>query len=106
MPSYYLYTCKNCGYERERYRNVKKCPRCNMELNRKVKAKLPLNPYVGKQVAYLQESDAYYRCQQDMLQFFDKFLQEHIELNKERRWDTTLMVALQINFRNRFMDKK
>ena len=33
MPAYYIYKC-TCGYERERYRNVKKCPRCKGDLKR------------------------------------------------------------------------
>ncbi|MDD4906309.1 MAG: hypothetical protein PHD39_09160 [Methylobacter tundripaludum] len=34
MPAYYLFKCPNCGYERERYRNMKKCPKCKGEFVR------------------------------------------------------------------------
>ncbi len=34
MPAYYIYRCAICGYERERYRNVKKCPKCKGDLKR------------------------------------------------------------------------
>jgi len=34
VPSHYRYECYNCGYEAERYRNVKKCPQCGEALER------------------------------------------------------------------------
>jgi len=41
----------------------------------------------------------------DMLKFFNDFLQEHIDLCKERHWETMQLIAIQINFRSRFMEK-
>ena len=34
MPVYYLFKCPVCGYEKERYRNMKKCPKCKNSLVR------------------------------------------------------------------------
>ena len=40
-----------------------------------------------------------------MLQFFVDFLDEHIELHKEKQWDTMQLEALKINFKLRFWSK-
>ncbi len=50
--------------------------------------------------------DGYNDCKRDMLQFFIEFLDEHIELHKEKMWDATLIQALKINFKSRFMENK
>lgn len=42
--------------------------------------------------------------QKEMLQFFVDFLDEHIELNKSRMWDASLLESLKINFKSRFME--
>ena len=34
MGAYYLYQCPNCGWERERYRNLKRCPDCRADVRR------------------------------------------------------------------------
>ena len=60
------------------------------------------NCYCNKLIAF-RACDAE---RSDMLKFFDNFLQEHIDLNKERNWNTMQLIAIQINFRSRFMEKK
>lgn len=34
MPAYYTYKCTSCGFTQERYRNVKKCPKCDGNFER------------------------------------------------------------------------
>jgi hypothetical protein len=82
-----------------------------------VEAKLPENPKEKEMIRIEQNkfpmSNAdcigvviytmYDKAQKDMLQFFIDFLDEHIELNRENRWDTMQLDAIKINFKNRFM---
>jgi hypothetical protein len=85
-----------------------------------MEAKLPTNPKEKEMIRIEQNkfpmSNAdcvdvvaytmYDKAQKDMQQFFLDFLDEHIELNRENRWDTMQLVALKFNFKNRFMERK
>jgi hypothetical protein len=88
-----------------------------------MKAKLPINPKEKDMIrmekfnvslSALSNADGldvvayvmYDKCQKDMLQFFIDFLDEHIELAKERHWNSIGLVALKINFKSRFMENK
>lgn len=67
-------------------------------------AKLPKNPYVGKNVVDGPKSDAYYKAQDDMLKFFYRFLTEHWESSKNRQSsDSITIFAIRLNFQSSFM---
>ena len=36
MPTHYQYECRGCGWTGERYRNVKRCPKCHKDICRVV----------------------------------------------------------------------
>ncbi len=63
------------------------------------KASLPKNKYWPGSTADL----VFQECEPRFLRFFDRFLQEHIDGCKERRVGYFDLVALQINFRERFL---
>ena len=44
MPSSYNYYCPDCGWHAERYRNIKKCPRCSRKGGLK-RAEAEIKPY-------------------------------------------------------------
>lgn len=65
-------------------------------------ARLPPNPCEGNGLSRVM-CEVY---KEKLLQFFVDFLDEHIELNKENKWDAVQFEALKINFKARFMDGK
>lgn len=64
--------------------------------------KLPSNPCEGNGLSRVM-CELY---KEKLLQFFVDFLNEHIELHKENKWNTVQFEALKINFQSRFMDRK
>ncbi len=63
------------------------------------KASLPKNRYWPGST----EDLVYQECEPRFLKFFDRFLQEHIDGCKERGQGYSDLVAIQINFRSRFL---